>query len=73
MNFIKEILKSTVKGIISFILGLIIIIITFSFISALFSSEKEEVIIVEENSLLHINNLSIIGDRDTEPFCYAEA
>lgn len=67
MNFIKEILKSTVKGIISFILGLIIIIITFSFISALFSSEKEEVIIVEENSLLHINNLSIIGDRDTEP------
>ncbi|MFL3022377.1 MAG: signal peptide peptidase SppA [Cytophagales bacterium] len=67
MNFIKEILKSTVKGIISFILGLIIIIITFSFISALFSGEKEEVIIVEENSLLHINNLSIIGDRDTEP------
>ena len=67
MNFIKEILKSTVKGIISFILGLIIIIITFSFISALFSSEKEEVIIVEENSLLHINNLSIIGDRDTGP------
>ena len=67
MNFIKEILKSTVKGIISFILGLIILIITFSFISALFSSEKEEVIIVEENSLLHINNLSIIGDRDTEP------
>ena len=67
MNFIKEILKSTFKGIISFILGLIIIIITFSFISALFSSEKEEVIIVEENSLLHINNLSIIGDRDTEP------
>ena len=67
MNFIKEILKSTVKGIISFILGLIIIIITFSFLSALFSGEKEEVIIVEENSLLHINNLSIIGDRDTEP------
>ena len=67
MNFIKEILRSTVKGIISFILGLIIIIITFSFLSALFSGEKEEVIIVEENSLLHINNLSIIGDRDTEP------
>ena len=67
MNFIKEILKNTVKGIISFILGLIIIIITFSFLSALFSGEKEEVIIVEENSLLHINNLSIIGDRDTEP------
>ena len=67
MNFIKEILKSTVKGIISFILGLIIIIITFSFLSALFSGEKEEVIIVEENSLLHINNLSIIGDRDTGP------
>ena len=59
MNFIKEILKSTVKGIISFILGLIIIIITFSFLSALFSGEKEEVIIVEENSLLHIN-LSLI-------------
>ena len=67
MNFIKEILKSTVKGIISFILGLIIIIITFSFLSALFSGEKDEVIIVEENSLLHINNLSIIGDRDTGP------
>ena len=67
MNFIKEILKSTIKGIISFFLGLFIIIITFSFLSALFSGEQEEVINVEENSLLHINNLSIIGDRDTKP------
>ena len=67
MKFIKEILKSTIKGIISFFLGLFIIIITFSFLSALFSGEQEEVINVEENSLLHINNLSIIGDRDTKP------
>ncbi|MAS39392.1 MAG: signal peptide peptidase SppA [Flammeovirgaceae bacterium] len=67
MNFIKEILKSTIKGIISFFLGLLIIIITFSFLSALFSGEQEEVIYIEENSLLHIDNLSIIGDRDTKP------
>ncbi len=67
MNFIKEILKNTIKGIISFFLGLLIIVITFSFLSALFSGNQEEIINVEKNSLLHINNLSIIGDRDTKP------
>ena len=67
MKFLKEIIKNTIKGILSFFLGLFIIIIFFSIVSALFSGEKEEVITVKNNSLLHINNLSIIDDRDTKP------
>ena len=67
MKFLKEIIKNTIKGILSFFLGLFIIIIFFSILSALFSGEKEEVITVKNNSLLHINNLSIIDDRDTKP------
>ena len=56
-----------IKGILSFFLGLFIIIIFFSILSALFSGEKEEVITVKNNSLLQIDNLSIIDDRDTKP------
>jgi protease-4 len=38
-----------------------------SFISALFSPDTEEKITVKPKSILHIDNLSIIDDRDSKP------
>lgn len=64
MNFLKNILKNTISGILSFFLGIFLIIIFFSILTALFSNNKEEKIIVKEKSILHIDNLSIIDDRD---------
>ena len=42
------------------------LLIFFSVIGALFSPNTEEEIYVSKNSLLHINNLNVIGDRDTK-------
>ena len=67
MNFIKNILKSAIKGVITFFISLFMIIFLISIVSALFSSETEKEVTIEPNSLLYINNLSIIGDRDTKP------
>ena len=67
MNFIKNILKSAIKGVITFFISLFMIIFLISIVSALFSSETEKEVKIEPNSLLYINNLSIIGDRDTKP------
>jgi protease-4 len=64
MNFLKNILKNTISGILSFFLGIFLIIIFFSVLTSLFSNNKEEKIIVKEKSILHIDNLSIIDDRD---------
>ena len=65
MKFLKEIIKNTIKGILSFFLGLFIIIIFFSIISALFSGEKEEVITVKKIHYftLIILALSMIGTQ----------
>lgn len=67
MNFIKNILKSAIKGVITFFISLFMIIFLISIVSALFSSDTEKEVTIEPNSLLYINNLSIIGDRDTKP------
>jgi protease IV len=64
MNFLKNILKNTLSGILSFFLGIFFIIIFFSVLTALFSDNKDEKILVKEKSILHIDNLSIIDDRD---------
>ena len=66
MNFLIDVLVNAVKGILSFFISIIIIIIFFSIIGALFTPSTKEEITVSKNSLLHINNLNIIGDRDTK-------
>ena len=67
MNFLKSIFINALKGVLSFFLTFIFIIFFFSIISSLLSDNTEKKIIVEPNSLLLIDNLSIIGDRDTKP------
>ena len=66
MNFLIDVLVNAVKGILSFFISIIIIIIFFSIIGALFTPSTKEEITVSKNSLLYINNLNIIGDRDTK-------
>ena len=66
MNFLIDVLVNAVKGILSFFISIIIIIIFFSIVGALFTPTTKEEITVSKNSLLHINNLNIIGDRDTK-------
>ena len=66
MNFLIDVLVNALKGILSFFISIIIIIIFFSIIGALFTPSTKEEITVSKNSLLHINNLNIIGDRDTK-------
>ena len=67
MNFLKSIFINALKGVLSFFLTFIFIIFFFSIIYSLLSENTEKEIIVEPNSLLLIDNLSIIGDRDTKP------
>ncbi|MFL3001049.1 MAG: signal peptide peptidase SppA [Cytophagales bacterium] len=66
MNFLKEIFLGAIKGILSLVLAFIMLLIFFSIIGALFSPSTKEEISVSKNSLLYINNLNVIGDRDTK-------
>ena len=66
MNFLKEIFLGAIKGILSLLLAFIMLLIFFSIIGALFSPSSKEEISVSKNSLLYINNLNVIGDRDTK-------
>jgi len=67
MNFLKNLLKNVLTGVLSFFLSIFLIIMILSFISALFSPDTEEKITVKPKSILHIDNLSIIDDRDSKP------
>ena len=67
MNFLKNLLKNVLTGVLSFFLSIFLIIIIFSFISALLSPNTEEKITVKPKSILHIDNLSIIDDRNSKP------
>ncbi len=64
MNFIKEVFIKAIKGILTLIISFFILIIIFSVLSSVLSSNKEEKIIIKKNSLLFIDDLNIIGDRD---------
>ena len=66
MKFLKEIFLGAIKGILSLAIAFVLLLIFFSVIGALFSPNTEEEIYVSKNSLLHINNLNVIGDRDTK-------
>ena len=67
MSFLKNLLKNVLTGVLSFFLSIFLIIMILSFISALFSPDTEEKITVKPKSILHIDNLSIIADRDSKP------
>ena len=67
MRFLKEIFIGAIKGILSVFIAFILLMLFFSVISALFSPSTNEEIVVEENTLLFIDDLNIIGDRDTKP------
>ena len=67
MKFLKEIFIGAIKGILSVFIAFILLMLFFSVISALFSPSTNEEIVVEENTLLFIDDLNIIGDRDTKP------
>ena len=66
MNFLKDIFLGAIKGILSLGIALIMLLIFFSIIGALFSPDIEEEVVVSDNSLLYIDNLTLIGDRDTK-------
>ena len=66
MKFLKEIFLGAIKGILSLAIAFVMLLIFFSVIGALFSPNTQEEIYVSKNSLLHINNLNVIGDRDTK-------
>ena len=66
MNFLKDIFLGAIKGILSLGIALIMLLIFFSIIGALFSPDTEEEVVVSDNSLLYIDNLTLIGDRDTK-------
>ena len=67
MKFLKEIFIGAIKGILSVFIAFIILMLFFSLISALFSPSTNEEIVVKENTVLFIDDLNIIGDRDTKP------
>jgi len=67
MKFLKEIFIGAIKGILSVFIAFILLMLFFSVISALFSPSTNKEIVVEENTLLFIDDLNIIGDRDTKP------
>ena len=67
MNFLKNLLKNVLTGVLSFFLSIFLIIIILSFISALLSPNTEEKITIKPKSILHIDNLSIIDDRNSKP------
>ena len=58
MKFLKEIFIGAIKGILSVFIAFIIIMLFFSLISALFSPSTNEEIVVEENTLLFIDDLN---------------
>ena len=66
MDFLKNILKNVVTNIIGFFVSIFLIFIIFTVMVAVFSSsdDKSDVIEVKENSILFIDDISIIGDRD---------
>ena len=66
MNFLKDIFLGAIKGILSLGIALIMLLIFFSILGTLFSPDSEEEVVVSDNSLLYIDNLSLIGDRDTK-------
>ncbi len=67
MKFLKEIFIGAIKGILSVFIAFILLMLFFSVISALFSPSTNEEIVVDKNTLLFIDDLNIIGDRDTKP------
>ena len=66
MNFLRDIFLGAIKGILSLGVAIIILLIFFSILGALFSPDTEYEVIISENILLYIDNLSVIGDRDTK-------
>ena len=66
MDFLKNILKNVVTNIIGFFVSIFLIFIIFTVMVAVFSSSdnKSDIIEVKENSILFIDDISIIGDRD---------
>ena len=67
MKFLKEIFIGAIKGILSVFIAFILLMLFFSVISALFSPSTNKEIVVDKNTLLFIDDLNIIGDRDTKP------
>ena len=66
MNFLRDIFLGAIKGILSLGVAIIMLLIFFSILGALFSPDTEDEVIISENSLLYIDNLSVIWDRDTK-------
>ena len=66
MNFLKDVFLGAIKGILSLGIALIMLLIFFSIVGALLSPNTEQEVVVSDNSLLYIDNLSLIGDRDTK-------
>jgi len=66
MDFIKNILKNVVSNIIAFFISIIIIFFIFTAIVSIISStdDTNKTIEVKSNSVLLIDDLNIIGDRD---------
>ncbi len=66
MDFLKNVLKNVVTNIIGFFVSIFLIFIIFTVMVAVFSSsdDKSDIIEVKENSILFIDDISIIGDRD---------
>ena len=66
MNFLKNILKNVITNIIGFFVSIFLIFIIFTIMVAIFSTpdDKANIIEVKENSILFIDDINIIGDRD---------
>ena len=66
MDFLKNVLKNVLTNIIGFFVSIFLIFIIFTVMVAVFSSsdDKSDIIEVKENSILFIDDISIIGDRD---------
>ncbi len=52
MNFLKDIFLGAIKGILSLGIALIMLLIFFSIIGALFSPDTEEEVVVSDNRLI---------------------
>ena len=66
MNFLKNILKNVLSNVIAFFISIIVIFIIFSVVLTIISTsnDQNEVVQVKSNSLLVIDDINIIGDRD---------
>ena len=66
MDFLKNILKNVITNIIGFFVSIFLIFIIFTIMVAIFSTpdDKANIIEVKENSILFIDDINIIGDRD---------